>query len=218
MKPTLISIALASLVLVFATGCCIEHQSRLNKCLLVIENPRATLGDLNSAFAELRELPVTEKPSFWTEIVNDIRYDSDHRRNSLAALFGRHFRPGTRLNRFYEVPGTAGWFTESNLRDYTIASWLPLRNRGACVFSYTPDLLLTTNTVRYTAPGSGGVLFSIERHITRDEFVAILQGREDDGGNRIVGVAATPGFRLQTGPVGPDRNWEIHEWPEKRGR
>ncbi len=168
-------------------------RARFEWCLNVVWDPHSPRRAVDQALGSLRHLPVMERPEFWIGIVNHEKYDLDRRRDALAALFGRHVPAGTRLNciSVNEFLGMDGWYGGDTLYPADVYSQVPLKSREKCVYMYQPELMRSRGGTKYG--NNGAILLRLSRRIFPADLAAVLNGRRDDGGIRILEVYATPG-------------------------
>src|SRR5580658_11029081 len=78
---------------------------RLALYLRLVQDPKTTVDNLESALTNISSLPVEEPPEFWVNIVNSTNYTDDCRRDCVVVFFRRYVHAGTRLNWFHRVAG-----------------------------------------------------------------------------------------------------------------
>ncbi len=135
--------------------------------------------------------PRYEAPRFWSDIADNYRYSTFHRRHCIFQLFYRHIQPGMKLSMVSDVLRTLLWIKKDNIVVVgDIAGDIPVRlafDNTVFRFDVLPNLAEYDNHWQ--------VFISISGAVTHEEFCHLLFGNDVDEGNyfgRVLEVGFSP--------------------------
>jgi hypothetical protein len=141
----------------------------VDELLARIADPDVGEGQLAAA---LEQLPAGSEPaSFWLDIANDPRYAARHRRRALLELFRRHVPRGTTLAELGALLAGADWLRDEDVDVVDAAA-------GKLPVSVTLDDTVFVVRLLPDDDEPAAVYLRIAGHVTRDDFIAAIRGRE----------------------------------------